>query len=144
MSRSLRPWFFGTLLASVLCLGPLPGASGLGGESLALASEEDDSVAKAEVGDTPSDIAVVDTDVAPEEARVLLDGKDVGEADEFDGNPGYLVLTPGVHTLQFRHKGYQTLEIELDARPGRRYEVDRTLHKGKPNEVRRESWVPPR
>src|SRR5204862_7327401 len=118
---------------------------GIGVDRLAIASDEEGSVGHAEVGgDTPSDISLLDTDVVPEEARVILDGKDVGDADEFDGNPGYLAMTPGMHTLQFRHKGSQSLEIEIEARPGRRYEVDRKLYKGKPNEVRRESWVNPR
>jgi hypothetical protein len=93
------------------------------------------------IGDAPGDMALVETDVTPEDARVLLDGKDVGSADDFDGQPGYLAIDPGKHTIAFQYKGYQTLEIDLEARPGRRYDVYRKLHKGNMNEVRRENWV---
>jgi hypothetical protein len=85
--------------------------------------------------------AVFDTDVAPEEASIYLDGKKVGTADDFDGNPGYLVISPGPHTLEFRAHGYQSLRIELEARPSRFYPIDRKLPKGNSNEVRVESWV---
>jgi hypothetical protein len=85
--------------------------------------------------------AVIDTDVAPEGASIYLDGNKVGTADDFDGNPGYLVISPGPHTLEFRQHGYQTLRINIDARGSRFYPVDRKLHKGNMNEVRVESWV---
>ena len=109
-----------------------------------LLARADENAGKAYVGEAPPDMALADTDVSPESARVILDGADIGEADDFDGYPGYLSLSPGQHTLEFRQKGYQTLVIELDARPGRKYDIHRKLFKGKPNEVRKESWVNPR
>ena len=104
----------------------------------------DENAGKAYVGEAPPDMALADTDVSPESARVILDGADVGDADDYDGHPGYLALTPGHHTLEFRQKGYQTLLIELEARPGRKYDIHRKLFKGNSNEIRKESWVNPR
>lgn len=85
--------------------------------------------------------AVIDTDVDPEAAAIYLDDKKVGIADDFDGNPGYLVISPGLHTLEFQQKGYQSLRIKIDARGGRFYPIDRKLKKGNMSEVRVESWV---
>src|SRR5262249_1326132 len=85
--------------------------------------------------------AVIDTDVSPEAAYVYVDGKMAGDADDFDGHPGWLEISPGLHTLEFRCHGYQTLRIEMDARGGRYYELNRKLHKGNSNEVRVENWV---
>ena len=104
----------------------------------------DSTQGKAYVVEAPPDMALADTDVSPESARVLLDGADVGDADDFDGHPGYLAMNPGKHTLEFRQEGYQTLQIEIEALPGRKYDIYRKMHKGKSNEVRKETWVNPR
>jgi len=85
--------------------------------------------------------AVIDTDIAPEKAAIYLDDNKVGIADDFDGHPGYLLISPGLHTLEFQIKGYQSLRIKIDARPGRFYPIDRTLKKGNITDVRVESWV---
>jgi len=108
------------------------------------AARADGTQGKAYVGEAPPDMALADTDVTPESARVLLDGADVGDADAFDGHPGYLAMNPGQHTLEFRHEGYQTLQIEIEALPGRKYDIYRKMHKGKSNEIRKETWVNPR
>ncbi len=77
----------------------------------------------------------MDTDVSPEKARVILDGEDIGKADNFDGFPDYLYLTPGEHTIEFRAEGYRALLVRLTAGRGMYYGIDRSLErleKGKP------------
>jgi hypothetical protein len=62
--------------------------------------------------------AVIDTDIAPEEAQVYLDGRYIGTADDFDGYPDYLYLQPGRYRIEFRLEGYETLTRQIEARPG--------------------------
>lgn len=66
----------------------------------------------------PDDVAVVDTDISPEHARVLLNGQQIGIADDFDGYPDYLYLKRGRYTLEFQLQGYVSQTIELEIRPG--------------------------
>jgi hypothetical protein len=70
-----------------------------------------------------TDLAAVDTDVEPEEARVLLDGQLIGLADDFDGYPDYLYLKPGHYTLEFQLQGYASQKLEIDAEPGKYFPV---------------------
>lgn len=70
------------------------------------------------------DWAAIDTDISPEEAEVYLDGEFIGSADNFDGYPDFLYLTPGSHVLEFRRDGYETRSIEIDARPGEKLDLD--------------------
>ena len=73
--------------------------------------------------------AAVDTDVSPEEARVYLDGRYIGVADDFDGNPDYLYLRRGHYRLEFRLDGYETRTIEVNARPGTKLDITDKLRK---------------
>ncbi|HVN76244.1 MAG TPA: hypothetical protein VMT19_08015 [Thermoanaerobaculaceae bacterium] len=75
------------------------------------------------------DLAVVDTDVTPEHARVVLDGQLIGVADDFDGYPGYLYLKPGRYDLEFTLKGYKTEKMVLNAEAGHYYPVDLKLER---------------
>lgn len=70
------------------------------------------------------DLAVVDTDVSPEHARVYLDGQLIGTADDFDGHPDYLYLRPGRYTLEFALPGYESRYVEVDAQPGRFFPLE--------------------
>jgi len=81
-------------------------------------------------GAPPPNYALVDTDIAPEEAKVSLDGEEVGTADDFDGFPGYLVVSPGKHVVEFRRPGYQNLRFDLQAHAGRYYDLDRKMKRG--------------
>lgn len=91
----------------------------------------------------PPDYALVDTDVEPEDARVILDGESIGTADDFDGFPDYLTLSPGRHTLEFRHPGHRTLRINVSAQRGHVYSIDRTLRqKDGDDSVEHEELVP--
>lgn len=73
--------------------------------------------------------AAVDTDVSPEEARVYLDGRYIGIADDFDGYPDYLYLKRGHYRLEFKLDGYETKTVEIDARPGTKLDIDDKLPK---------------
>ena len=75
----------------------------------------------------PPDTAWVDTDVSPGRARVFLDGEEIGKAGSFDGFPDYLAISPGEHRIEFRHPGYRTLRVLLDAERGGFYRIDRQL-----------------
>jgi hypothetical protein len=51
---------------------------------------------------------------------VWLDGVYAGAADDFDGQPDFLYLEPGVYQLEFRLNGYETYGVDLDVSPGER------------------------
>ena len=72
-------------------------------------------------------LAVVDTDIRPERARLYLDGRFIGLADDFDGNPDYLYLKPGSYRLEGRLGGYVTAAFEIEARPGCRNHIRHAL-----------------
>ncbi|MEP6768871.1 MAG: PEGA domain-containing protein [Acidobacteriota bacterium] len=69
----------------------------------------------------------VKTDVEPEDARVYLDGKYIGTADDFDGWPDKLYLRPGHYRLEFRLNGYAPRVVEVNARAGAELKVDDKL-----------------
>lgn len=73
---------------------------------------------------------MVDCDVDPEEAIVILDGEMLGEADDYDGFPSYLFIRPGMHTLEFRAEGLQSLVIRGSFLSGAFIRVDRELEYG--------------
>jgi hypothetical protein len=77
-----------------------------------------------------SNWAAVKTDVEPEEARVYLDGKYIGTADDFDGWPDKLYLRPGHYKVEFRLNGYESLVLNVNAKAGTTLEVDNRLAKG--------------
>jgi hypothetical protein len=76
-----------------------------------------------------AEVAVVDTDVSPEHARVLLNGTLIGIADDFDGYPDYLYLKRGRYTLEFQLQGYTAQKLDLDIRPGEMIPIDSKLER---------------
>jgi hypothetical protein len=76
-----------------------------------------------------SQYAVIDTDISPEEAQVYLDGRYIGTADDFDGNPDYLYLQPGRYRIEFRLEGFETLTRQIEARPGMKLDFTDKLRK---------------
>jgi len=74
--------------------------------------------------------AMVDCDLDPEEAAVLLDGELLGEADDFDGFPSYLFVRPGHHHLEFRAPGLESLVLRGDFRSGAFIRIDREMEPG--------------
>lgn len=85
--------------------------------------------APASYGAVPADVAVVDTDVSPEHARVYLDGTLIGTADDFDGYPSYLFLKPGRYTLELKLPGYAPESLNLEAAAGRMFPLDLKLRR---------------
>ena len=77
------------------------------------------------------DLTAVDTDVSPEQARVLLDGELIGVADDFDGHPDYLYLKPGHYTVEFQLQGYRSEKVEIDAQAGRYFPIKLDLERVK-------------
>jgi hypothetical protein len=75
------------------------------------------------------EVAVVDTDVSPEHARVLLNGTTIGIADDFDGYPDYLYLKRGRYTLEFQLQGYTAQKLDLDVSPGQMFPIDLKLER---------------
>jgi len=73
------------------------------------------------------DVAVVDTDVSPEHARVFLDDKLIGTADNFDGFPDYLYLEPGSYTLEFKLQGYRSETVKIEAAAGKYFPIEMDL-----------------
>jgi hypothetical protein len=74
--------------------------------------------------------AWVETDVIPKRASVRLDGEDVGFAKDWNGIWDRLQIPSGTHVLEFGLEGHQTLQVHLDAQPGRVYHIRRELQKG--------------
>jgi hypothetical protein len=74
--------------------------------------------------------AMVDCDLDPEEALVILDGRELGEADDYDGFPSYLFIRPGAHVLEFRAQGRQPLVVSGAFSSGAFIRVDRELEPG--------------
>jgi hypothetical protein len=77
----------------------------------------------------PTVFARVKTDVDPEEARLYLDGRLIGTADDFDGYPDFLYLKRGHYRLEFRLDGYEPKTIEVNAEPGVTLRIDNKLKK---------------
>lgn len=55
--------------------------------------------------------------VQPAAAQVFVDGYYAGTADDFDGNPGALVLDTGAHIIELDDPSYQTVrfDVRIDA-----------------------------
>lgn len=74
--------------------------------------------------------ARVETDVAPRNAVVTLDGEEVGYARDYDGKWDVLPVQSGRRVVTFSAKGYLTLRTVLDAQPGRQYQIAYALQPG--------------
>lgn len=83
------------------------------------------------------DMTVVELKVVPDHARVSLDGRLIGIAGDFSGNPDYLYLRRGTYILELDLGGYKSEAFELEARPGRYFPVEVRLAR-----VRGESRTP--
>ncbi len=86
---------------------------------------------------SPGGPATVETGVSPTDAEVVLDGESVGFASDYNGRWDELSVAPGPHTIAFQAKGYRTLVITFEARPGATYAFHEALVRGE-GEDRRE------
>ncbi len=55
---------------------------------------------------------------APRDAQVFADGYYVGVVNDFDGAFQYLNLEVGVHQIEIRAPGFETLTLDVNAQPG--------------------------
>jgi len=74
--------------------------------------------------------ARIETDVKPKRARVFVDGVEVGEARDYNGNWDVLELRPGRRTIELRADGYLTLRLAIDAESGSTYRIEQRLERG--------------
>lgn len=74
--------------------------------------------------------ARIETDVKPKRARVFVDGVEVGEARDYNGNWDVLELRPGRRTIELRADGYMTLRLAIDAESGSIYRIEQRLERG--------------
>lgn len=75
-------------------------------------------------------LGAIDTDVAPENAEVYVDGELVGTADDYDGWPSYLWLDEGTYDVVFFHQGYKTMARQIIVRPGSLVDVEDEMERG--------------
>ena len=66
----------------------------------------------------PPNYGYLKTDVEPDKAEVWVDNRFFGTADDFDGWFHHLKLPLGIHTAQFRLKGYKTYSVSFTVTPG--------------------------
>jgi hypothetical protein len=86
--------------------------------------------------ESPHGPATIETGVSPAKSEVVLDGEVVGFAGDYSGRWDELTVAPGPHTITFRAKGYRSLVVDLDARPGATYAFHDTLAAGEGEERR--------
>lgn len=68
-------------------------------------------------------LTVVITEIRPDRARLYLDDRYIGRADDFDGHPDALYLEPGTYVLEARLGGYRTDRFDLVADAGCRHDI---------------------
>ena len=88
------------------------------------------------------DMTVVELKVVPDHARVTLDGRLIGIAGDFSGDPDFLYLRHGTYLLELELGGYEGESFELEARPGRYFPVEVRLAR-KRGERRTPWWEKP-
>jgi hypothetical protein len=93
--------------------------------------------------DHPIGPALVVTNVNPKKAHVTLDGEPIGEARDFNGSLDALALDPGRHQFVFEAPGCMSLEVNLDAKAGRRYQIAYDLRSGEGRDPRSNAATPP-
>lgn len=71
--------------------------------------------------------AMIKTDVEPDEARVYLDGRLIGTADDYNGFPRTLHVRPGSHHLEFRLRHHRGYALDVNARAGEKIDIDYRL-----------------
>jgi len=73
---------------------------------------------------------MVETDIRPRSAQVLVGDTAVGFVREFDGPAGLLFLAPGIHSLGFAAPGYMTLRRTVRVEAGGSYRIQDRLQEG--------------
>lgn len=71
----------------------------------------------------PTGVGLVDANIHPKHARLYLDDRFIGIADDFDGYPDYLYLKRGTYKLRCELGGYTAQVVRVEVRAGFRYDV---------------------
>jgi len=85
------------------------------------------------------DVAYIDCDVSPEGAAVYLDGEYVGVADDYDGFPQYLTVSPGRHQITFKSDDHRSVTRNVRVPRGAVLDLEFTIPSGSSRDEGR-SW----
>jgi hypothetical protein len=83
-----------------------------------------------------SEPGVLETDIKPKKAEVVVDGQLLGEARDYNGNWDLLFLKPGERSVQFRAPGYMTLTLWIVVEPGSYFRIKERLTEGEGSDPR--------
>jgi len=72
-------------------------------------------------------LSAIDVNIRPKDAQISLDGVVVGNADQYDGYPGFLVVNPGTHTIRARKAGYKPYEVTVQLSPGQQVNLNKQM-----------------
>ncbi len=72
-------------------------------------------------------LGAYDINIRPKDADIFLDGVYVGQADDFDGSPKFLVVKPGTHTIVAKKRGYKTYRVRVSVNPGEQININKKL-----------------
>ncbi|MEM6795258.1 MAG: PEGA domain-containing protein [Acidobacteriota bacterium] len=75
-------------------------------------------------------VGALDTDVSPEDAQIFIDGRPVGQADDFDGFPDKLWLEEGTYDVAIYHPGYKTIFRQYTIYPGQVIDIEDRMTRG--------------
>ena len=80
------------------------------------------------------DTGALDFDVTPETAEIYLDGKPIGQADDYDGFPTYLWLPKGTYDVVIYQPGYESISRQYSVYSGVIIDIEDEM---RPGEARR-------
>lgn len=80
--------------------------------------------------------SLVELDIVPESAVVVVDGEEVGYARDYSGAWDRLELGAGRHVIELSAPGYKTLRLELETKPGLRQRLVYALERGEGDDPR--------
>lgn len=78
----------------------------------------------------PVDHGSIELRVVPANARVHLDGVNVGQAREFDSADEALLVTPRPHQIELTRRGYMKLRLVVPVKAGQHHVVEQWLREG--------------
>lgn len=67
--------------------------------------------------------------VEPDSAHIFIDGRDRGEAEDFEDEETPLIVSGGLHVVEIKKDGYKTFKQERYLGGGSVYEIRESLEK---------------